>query len=107
MLIFLIIIKIIIFRTQIIKKNYMNTLNYKKNNNIYNTNNYIFKMNTLNYKKKIIFITQKIILINLRTLGPDKEPKRPASRYRTQAKWLLTQDSRAMGPDVGPNGIRL
>jgi len=29
----------------------MNTLNYKKNNNIYNTNNNIFYMNTLNYKK--------------------------------------------------------
>jgi hypothetical protein len=27
----------------------MNTLNYKKNNNIYNTNNYIFYINTLNY----------------------------------------------------------
>jgi hypothetical protein len=43
----------------------MNTLNFKKSNNIYNTNNFnkkpainnIFKMNTLNYKKKIIFIT--------------------------------------------------
>ena len=49
----------------------MNTLNYKKNNNIYNTNNYIkrlkniyntnnniFDMNTQNYNKLIIFITQ-------------------------------------------------
>jgi hypothetical protein len=27
----------------------MNTLHYKKNNNIYNTNNYMFYMNTLNY----------------------------------------------------------
>jgi len=31
----------------------MNILNYKKNNNIYNTNNNIFYMNTLNYKKTI------------------------------------------------------
>jgi hypothetical protein len=37
-----IIIKIIIFITQIIIYFEMNTLNYKKNNNIYNTNNYIF-----------------------------------------------------------------
>jgi len=29
----------------------MNTLSYNKNNNICNTNNYIFEMNTLNYKK--------------------------------------------------------
>ena len=29
----------------------MNTLNYKKNNTIYNTNNNIFQMNTL-YQKK-------------------------------------------------------
>jgi len=31
---------------------YINTLNYNKNNNIYNTNNTIFNLNTLNYKKK-------------------------------------------------------
>jgi hypothetical protein len=35
----------------------MNTLNYKKNNNIYNTNNNSFDMNILNYKNKKIFIT--------------------------------------------------
>jgi hypothetical protein len=29
----------------------MNTLIYKKNNNIYATNNFIFEVNTLNYKK--------------------------------------------------------
>ena len=29
----------------------MNSLNYKKNNNIQNTNNNIFYMNTLYYKK--------------------------------------------------------
>jgi hypothetical protein len=29
----------------------MNTLTYKKNNNIYATNNFIFEVNTLNYKK--------------------------------------------------------
>ena len=30
----------------------INTLNYNKNNNIYNTNNNIFDVNTLNYKRK-------------------------------------------------------
>jgi hypothetical protein len=52
----------------------MNTWNYKKNNNIYNINNYIkkpkniystnyniFYINNLNYNKIIIFITQIII----------------------------------------------
>jgi len=31
---------------------YINTFNYNKNNNIYNTNNIIFYLNTLNYKRK-------------------------------------------------------
>jgi hypothetical protein len=45
---------------------YINTLNYNKNNNIYNTNNTIFDLNTLNYKKKIIiFITHIIILTHV------------------------------------------
>jgi hypothetical protein len=35
---------------------YINTFNYSKNNNIYNTNKTIFNFNTFNYNKKLIFI---------------------------------------------------
>ena len=102
----------------------MNTLNYKKNNNIYNTNNYIkkpkniyntnnniFDMNTLNYKKNnnIYNTTQ-----DRRTLGPDAGPKSIGSFIgpyaigccvRTPKKWVLTLDPRALGPSQDPNHL--
>ena len=34
---------------------YINTFNYSKNNNIYNTNKTIFNFNTFNYNKKNIY----------------------------------------------------
>ena len=43
----------------------MNNLNYKKNNNIQNTNNDIFYMNTLYYKKNNNISTQIIIFFIL------------------------------------------
>jgi hypothetical protein len=61
-----VIIKIIIFITQIIIYFEMNTLNYKKNNNIYNTNNYINKPKT----QEPWVLTKDPI-----DLGPDAKPK--------------------------------
>jgi hypothetical protein len=60
----------------------MNTLNYKKNNNIYNINNYINKPKT-----------------------QDKGPKVHGSGQRTQEDWVSTQDPGDLGLDAWPNSI--
>jgi len=70
----------------------MNTLNYKKNNNIYNTNNYIFKMNTLNYKKNNnIYNTNNYI----------NKPKNLGSWQRTQETCVPIQDPSEKAPVAG------
>jgi hypothetical protein len=63
----------------------MNTLNYKKNNNIYNTNNNIFYMNTLNYIKKNIYNTTQ----EPRPLGPDSGPNALGSYVGIYFAWVL------------------
>jgi uncharacterized protein YccT (UPF0319 family) len=42
---------------------YINTFNYSKNNNIYNTNKIIFNFNTFNYNKIIIFVILILLII--------------------------------------------
>jgi len=38
-------------------------------------------------------------------LGPDQRHKRHGSLGKTQTKWILTPDPRALGPEAGPNRI--
>jgi hypothetical protein len=55
----------IVFITQIILFFYINTINYMKNNNIYNTNNTIFYINIFNYSNNNNIKTQIILFLIL------------------------------------------
>jgi hypothetical protein len=77
----------------------MNILNYKKNNIIYNTNNYI--------KKDSRFLGPDIgpkrigFYAGPRDLAPDPGSKRNESWYKTQEHWILTADPMKLGLNTG------
>jgi len=78
----------------------MNTLNYKKNNIIYNTNNYIKKGQRfldpdIGPKKMGSYAGQ-------RDLTPDPGSKWNESWCRTQKYWILTVDPIKLGLNIGP-----
>ena len=90
-------------------------MNYNKNNNIYNTNNYIqkpknisntnnniFQMNIQNYNKNnnIYNTTQDPI-----TLGSDSGPNAHGSCIKTYFAWVLREDPKEMGTAVGPKNV--
>jgi hypothetical protein len=80
---------------------YINTYNYNNNNNIYNTNNNIFYMNILNYIQKKNYNTTQ----EPRPLGPDSGPNALGSYIRTYFAWVLREDPRKIDHYAGPKSI--
>jgi len=82
----------------------MNILNYKKNNIIYNTNNY--------FKKDPRFLGPDIepkrigFYAGPRDLAPDPGPKQNESWYRIQEHWILTADPIKLGLNAGVTANR-
>ena len=73
-------------------------INYFNNNNIYNTNNTIFNINifnnnnTKNYIQKPKTQEPQILMQDPRALSLDTG----------QENWVVTQNPKVLGPDIGP-----
>ena len=80
----------------------MNTLNYNKNNNIYKTNNNIFNYNKNNNIYNTIF---KMNTFNYNKHNNIDNTNNCIQKPKTQEHWVLRQDQRDLGPDLGLKSI--